>query len=670
LKAEMTSFDIAAVVYELNQTIKDARIENIYQINRSTLVLRLHKPNQPTMQLLVEAGKRIHLTGYVLEKPFKPPAFCMALRKYLRNSKIIEVQQHEFERAIVFRISTREGIFQLIFELFGEGNIILSNQQSIIIAAQTYKKMRDRDILRNEIFQQAPPRGKNPFNTSRAQMDELKNFGHLEIVRAITKFLSFGGLYAEELLLRANVDKNTPCQALTDKQLDDIFTQLKNILSHVTEVKFDPAIVIDSKDELIDVTPISLKRYEGLERKPHKTLNEALDEYYTKTASLGKVGIAQKEYERELAKQQRMRQDQQTTIEESKKIIEQDRRIGALIYSHLGELQYLVQQILDEKQRGKSWEQIAGRLKEEKQANQTPAIYFDSLDSKHMILNLSIEDNVFPIRIDRSIQANAAEYYEKMKKAGRKLEGSGKALRETQHRIQELQRLWTQKIEEVKEEEPQRRAEKAWYEKFRWFYSSDGFLVVGGKDAITNEILIKKHVEPQEIVFHANVVGAPFVVVKTQGKTPSEQVIQEAAQFAASYSRAWREMFSAIDVYWVHQHQVSKTPPHGQFLEKGSFIIQGAKHFVKNVPLRIGIGLQMKEEHLAVIGGPAKMVSKQTSIYVEVAPGRQSGKNLAKQIRGLLIEKAPKNLHEKILAIPNQEFTGFVPFGSGEATLK
>src|SRR3990170_5474204 len=139
LKTEMTSFDIAAVVYELNQTIKDARIENLYQINRATLVLRLHKPNQPTMQLLVEAGKRIHLTGYVLEKPFKPPAFCMALRKYLRNSKIIEVQQHEFGRAIVFRISTREGIFQLIFELFGEGNIILTSQQSIIIAAQTYK---------------------------------------------------------------------------------------------------------------------------------------------------------------------------------------------------------------------------------------------------------------------------------------------------------------------------------------------------------------------------------------------------------------------------------------------------------------------------------------------------------------------------------------------------
>src|SRR3989304_1706271 len=144
----MTSFDIAASVCELNQTIKDARIENIYQLNRSTLLLKLHKPNQPAMQLLIEAGKRIHLTSYVVEKPLKPPAFCMVLRKHLENSKIMEIRQHEFERTIMVKISTREGIFQLIIELFGEGNIILTNQQGAIIEAQTYRRMRDRNILR------------------------------------------------------------------------------------------------------------------------------------------------------------------------------------------------------------------------------------------------------------------------------------------------------------------------------------------------------------------------------------------------------------------------------------------------------------------------------------------------------------------------------------------
>jgi len=670
LKSEMTSFDIAALVYELNQTIKDARIENVYQINHATLVLRLHKPSQPTQQLLIEAGKRAHLTSYVLKKPFKPPAFCMALRKYLRNGKIADVQQHEFERTIVFKINTREGVFQLITELFGEGNIILTNPQSIIITAHTYKRMRDRNILRNENFQHAPPSGKNPFHVSRTQMDELKNFGRLETVRALTKFLSIGGLYAEELLLRSDVDKNTPCQALTEPQLDRVYIQLKTILSQLTDGKFDPTIIVDEKGEWTDVTPIRLKRYEGLGSKPHKTFNEALDEYYTQTKLLDKVSRAEKEYDQELAKQYRMLQEQQKAFEDSKEAMEQNKRIGDLIYSHLGELQLLVQEILGEKQKDKNWEQIVNRLKEEKKAKRTPYVYFDSLDSKRLILNVSIEENVFPLRMGRSIQANAADYYERMKKAERKLEGSGKALRETQARIQELQKRWETKIEEVREQAPPKRIKKAWYEKFRWFYSSDGFLVVGGRDATTNEILIKKNLEPQDIVFHADIVGAPFVVVKTQGKTPSEQVIQEAAQFAASYSRAWREMLSAVDVYWVHPNQVSKTPPHGQYLQKGAFIIQGVKNYVRGTLLRVGIGVQMKDEQLAVIGGPARTISKQTNLYVEIVPGRQASSALAKQIRSLLVEKAPKNWREKILAVPNEELQGFVPFGKGEVTLK
>jgi len=666
----MTSFDIATVVYELNQTIRDSRIENIYQTNHATLLLRLHKPNQPTMQLLIEAGKRAHLTSYVLEKPIKPPAFCMALRKYLRSGKIIDVQQHEFERAVTFEISTREGVFQLVTELFGEGNTILVNPPGIIITAQTYRKMRDRNVIRNETFRHAPPSGKNPFLINRAQMDELENFGQLETVRGLTKFLSVGGTYAEELLLRAGVEKNTPCQALTKQQLDGVFTQLNTILSHLTEGKFDPAVIIDLKGEWIDVTPIRLKRYEGLERKPYKTFNEALDEYYTETVQLAKVSAAQKEYKRELDKQQRMLQDQEKTREDSKRAVEQNKRIGDLIYAHFGELQLLMQRILEEKQKSKTWEQIVSRLKQERLEKSTPAVYFDSLDPKRMILNVSIEDRAFPIKMNRSTQANAADYYERMKKAERKLEGSEKALKETQDRIQELQKRWTEKIEIVRRETPSKQVKKAWYEKFRWFHSSDGYLVVGGKDATTNEILIKKYLEPQDIVFHADIAGAPFVVVKMHGKTPSEQVTQEAGQFAASYSRAWREMLSAIDVYWVHPHQIGRTPPSGQFLEKGSFIIQGPKNYVRNIQLRIGIGIQLKEEHLAVIGGPAEMVSRQTNLFVELAPGKQTSSALAKQIRGLLVEKAPKSWRERILAIPNEELRAFVPFGKGEITLK
>jgi predicted ribosome quality control (RQC) complex YloA/Tae2 family protein len=665
LKTEMTSFDIAALVYELNHTIKGARIENVYQINQATLLLLLHKPNQPTLQLLIESGKQVRLTGYVVKKPAQPPAFCMELRKHLNNGRVEDLQQYEFERIITFKISTGEDMFQLIVEVFGEGNIILVNSQGIIITARTYKRMRDRSILRNEAFQHAPASGENPFYINRNEMEELKNFGQLEIVRALTKFFGIGGLYAEEVLLRAGVDKNTHCQTLTGQQLDAVFKNLQTVLSALREARFDPAIIVNEKGEWIDVTPICLKKYEELKRLSYKTFNEALDEYYTQTTKQGEISEVQKQYERELAKQHRMLEDQQRTLEDSRRAVEQNKRFGDLIYSRVGELQLLLQEISEDKQRGESWDQIIHKLKERKQAQSTPAIYFDSLDVKHMILNISIEGNTFPISMNRSIQANAAEYYERMKKAERKLEGSEKALRETRQRIEELQKVWIKKIEETRGEETPKREKKAWYEKFRWFISSDGFLAVGGRDATTNEILIKKHLDPEDIVFHAEIVGAPFVVVKSQGKAPTEQAIREAAQFAASYSRGWREMLGSIDVYWVYPSQVSKTAPSKQYLEKGSFIIQGTRNYVRKTPLRIAIGVQEKDAQLQVIGGPTEAVHRETNLYVDVVPGDETSSRLARQIRRLLTQKAAGELREKILRIPVEQIQQFIPLGKG-----
>ena len=102
---------------------------------------------------------------------------------------------------------------------------------------------------------------------------------------------------------------------------------------------------------------------------------------------------------------------------------------------------------------------------------------------------------------------------------------------------------------------------KQWYEKFRWFTSSDGFLVVAGKDTVSNEVIVKKYTTQEDVVFHAEITGAPFVVVKAEGKPISEQALREAAEFAASYSRAWRENAGTADVYWVKSTSLVKADP-------------------------------------------------------------------------------------------------------------
>jgi predicted ribosome quality control (RQC) complex YloA/Tae2 family protein len=670
LKSELTSFDTTAIVYELNKIIIGARIENVYQTNPLTLIFRLHQSNQPTFQMLIEAGKRVHMTSYVLSKPVTPPAFCMALRKHLRNGRITEIQQHEFERVITIKIDTREGTYLLVTELFGDGNIILVNPQGTILYALTYKRMRDRNIIRGENFKLAPPSGKNPLNLSTSDFEEIKNYGHLEIVRALTKLLSIGGLYAEEILQRAEINKNTSCENLTKQQIDAIFTQTQTLISKTTNGEFEPSIVVDEKGEWIDVTPFPLKRYISLTLKPYKSLNEALDEYYSKAVTTEKVSDTEKEFTRQLAKLQRTLEDQQKTIEDPNKIIEQNKAIGNIIYAHLGELQLLAQGIMEEKSRDKAWEQIIAEIEKEKQAQHVPFIYFQSLDSKRRVLNVSIENTTFSLDLTRSIQANAASYYERAKKTERKQEGAEKALHNTQTKILELQKNLMEKTEKVIEEAPPKKKEKAWYEKFRWFNSSDGFLVIGGRDATTNEIIIKKHTAPADIVFHADIVGAPFVVIKTEGKTPYEQTIKEAAQLAASYSKAWRELFHAVDVYWVYPNQLSKSPPPGQYLEKGSFIVNGKKNHLRKILLSITIGITIKENQITVVGGPTEFVKKQAIHYVEVVPGQEPSSSLAKNIRKLLAEKAPAEWRKQIIATPLGEIQNFIPSGKGAIALQ
>ncbi len=78
----------------------------------------------------MEAGRRLHSTVYAPESPAAPPEFCMSLRRYLRGAWLIGIEQYEFERIVTVTFKTKEGLLKLVVELFGEGNIILTNEKN------------------------------------------------------------------------------------------------------------------------------------------------------------------------------------------------------------------------------------------------------------------------------------------------------------------------------------------------------------------------------------------------------------------------------------------------------------------------------------------------------------------------------------------------------------
>jgi predicted ribosome quality control (RQC) complex YloA/Tae2 family protein len=675
LKKEMTSFDVAAALYELNKTILDARINNIYQTDDQTLLMKFHKPDKPASHLVVEAGKRLHLTSYVMDKPKIPPAFCMALRKHLRNGRLTGIEQYEFERIVIFTIEKRAGEMRLVSELFREGNMILVDSENKILQALRYRRMRDRNILQRETFCHAPSRGRNPLKISREEMDELRRFGDMEVVRALTRFLSVGGVYAEEILLRAEVDKKTPCKKLKDYEVNGTFKAVQDIICRVADGRFEPCVVSDRDGGVIDAVPIHLRHYEGFPHKAYGSFNEALDEFYTRAAVTKKAAahVKAEKVKKEADRLRRMVEGQKEALVEAEKKAERNKRIGNVIYSHLGELQLLVDKFSAEKESRRDRAELVSEVESEKKAGLKPAVFFVSLDRKGLLLSVCVEDLSFTLDLRKDLYANAAWFYERGKKAKRKLEGVKVALEDSREKLEEVEAKLGEAealkkikpVEALKDLAKRKVKQKKWFEKFRWFISSEGFLVVGGKDAVSNEVLIKKHTESEDVVFHADVAGAPFVVVKTEGKKLSERTLSEVAEFAAVFSRGWREGYGSVDVFYIKPEQLSKGAPSGMFVKRGAFVVRGKRNWLRGVPLRTAVGVIVKNDTLSFVGGPADAVKAKTKTYVIIEPGDVRGKEFFRRVLSVLAEKVPKELRKKLLKTSAEEIRKFIPFSKG-----
>ena len=671
-KKEFSSVDIAVLVQELKDVVVNSRVNKIYQYDKKTIILKLHKTDSPQLRLVMEAGRRIHLTSYVLKPPKIPPGFCMALRKYLSGAWIDKIEQYKFERIVLLHLRKRTGNWKLILELFGEGNIILTDEKNIILQALIFKKMRDRNIIRNEVFEFPPSRSKNPFEMTKEEIKQgIIEFGETEVVRAIARLLGFGGIYSEEILSRANIEKNKLCIALQDSDFEAIFNSIQKILSAIMS-KTQPTLILDEADQFLDAIPLELNRYKSFSFKSLKTFNEVIDRFYLKDTANKKaiVGGHVNKLEKEVERLERIVTTQKQVLDDEKESILNNKILGDTIYSHSGEIQMLLDYFSATNRVGKDWATLFRIVLDAKKVGKTPAILVESFDSRNLLANIYVDGLRFNLDLRKTLFENAAKYYNLRKKSKQKSEGAISALKNSLNQQEELKNILKKTIDVTEgkpnqiltELEKSKIQNKKWYEKFRWFKDSSGFLVVAGKDSVSNEVLIKKYVEPDDPVFHADITGAPFVVIKTNGKIANEKSISEAGEFAASLSRAWREGAGSADVYWVKPSQLSKSGPSGEYVPKGSFVVSGKRSWIRNVPLKLAIGLIKEEATFSFIGGPVNSIRALTNYYVIIIPGDLKGKELLTTVMRSLILKIPKKLRETTPKTSIEQIRAFIPY--------
>lgn len=229
----------------------------------------------------------------------------------------------------------------------------------------------------------------------------------------------------------------------------------------------------------------------------------------------------------------------------------------------------------------------------------------------------------------KSIDENAAVYFEKAKKAKRKIEGAEKALADNLRKLKELEAKKEKFILKKAGQEKAGERKQEWYEKFRWFTSSEGFLVIGGRDATSNEIVIKKHTEPNDLVFHTDMAGSPFFVVKSNNLQPGDKTKEEAADATCTFSRAWKLGLQTSPVFYVSPEQVSKKTKAGEYMGKGAFMIYGRTNYINN-KINLAVGINLNNQ---IMAGPLDAVKKHCEKYVVLIQGSEKSSSVAKNIQ-------------------------------------
>jgi predicted ribosome quality control (RQC) complex YloA/Tae2 family protein len=691
----LTGVDIRVLIHELNQKLIGTWVVNIYHLPQGIFILKLRKPKEGLYYLLIEPGKRIHLTNFNRIMPKSPSNVCVTLRSHLRDRRINSINQRSIDRIVSINIGPDEGS-ELVVELFGEGNLILVSPVNKIITALWYRKMRDRDIHPGREFRHMPPperdiiqNGVSEFRQYRDQFDKL--------VPALNNWLGLGPFYSKYLLELANV-KASKSNKLTEDEIKGIETHTQRFHQDLINHDYSPIVYLDQGEDLneIEIDPseggsdlpeyedqwsddslpflpeLVVKilpwphpsKYDDLNTYDPVDYNSAIDVFYSSQEIKTTINEESEDLENEEDRLTRLLNQQLAHQEEFNLQSKQLRVNAEALYANFQSATELISTIYEARKGKMSWDDIIKRLETGKEKGITSAMLFDSLliEEAKLILSLPYNESNQLVKVDfrESLTENANIYFEKAKKTERKSEGANVAIERTRNKIE----LANSKVEELRSVASSKviilKRRKPWYEKWRWTRSPPGSLVLSGFDASSNERLVKRFLDPDDMFFHADIQGAAATVVKLEGQNISKSTEETAAMMAVVYSAAWRAKRPMADVFYVFSDQVSLTPPSGEYLPKGSFMIYGEKKFVKNVTLELNIGLIIEQNWGRIVYGGEHSI-KEASCWARLQPGEKAKGKIAKNIRNKFLKMVdPKDI-EKVKAIDLAEFTWAIP---------
>ncbi|KAJ0232409.1 Uncharacterized protein HA466_0290590 [Hirschfeldia incana] len=603
--------------------------------------------------LLMESGVRLHTTAYVRDKSNTPSGFTLKLRKHIRTRRLEDVRQLGYDRIIVFQFGLGANAHYVILELYAQGNIILTDSEYMIMTllrshrddnkgfaimsrhrypieicrvferttasklqeSLTAFSVKDHEAKDNETKEQNG--GKKGGKSNEAKQFTLKNI--------LGDALGYGPQLSEHIILDAGLVPSTKLSE--DKKLDDNEIQLlvqavivfEDWLEDVISgQKVPEGYILMQKQMLVNDTSsqggvtkmydefcsILLNQFKSRVYDKFETFDAALDEFYSKIESQRSEHQQKAKEDSASQKLNKIRQDQENRVQILRKEVDRCVNMAELIEYNLGDVDAAILAVRVALAKGMGWDDLARMVKEEKKLGNPVAGVIDKLNLEKNCMTLLLCNNldemdddeitlpVEKVEVDLSLSAhgNARRWYEMKKKQENKQEKTVSAHEKAFKAAEKKTRHQLSQEKAVATISHMRKIH--WFEKFNWFISSENYLVISGRDAQQNEMIVKRYMSKGDLYVHAELHGASSTVIKNH--KPEQSVppltLNQAGCFTVCHSQAWDSKI-VTSAWWVYPHQVSKTAPTGEYLTVGSFMIRGKKNFLPPHPLIMGFGL-------------------------------------------------------------------------------
>lgn len=176
---------LAVCARELKSALTDAKIQKILMPNREEVVLSLYSQKHGTLKLALSADAgncAVYLTTASKANPKTAPAFCMLLRKYLLDARVLDVCQQGLDRVLSITLEAKDELMQrsvltLTAEIMGKhSNIILTGEDGRVldcVRRVSVDVSSKRQVLPGSPYLPPPAQQLNPLETEAEKMAAL-----------------------------------------------------------------------------------------------------------------------------------------------------------------------------------------------------------------------------------------------------------------------------------------------------------------------------------------------------------------------------------------------------------------------------------------------------------------------------------------------------------------